>query len=137
MPLMTLKGAMVNLGVASVFALGCFTFIQHQQISALSDQLERYPQLAVVDVGELGALMALSNTDTAGERQVMMAETLSILSSEGFLIVDQQNVLTAPRHSLIKPETLLESAGIEVSQTLRDDIDLPPRPASQPSGGNP
>lgn len=130
-------GVIANLAMISVLALGSLTFIQHQQISALSDQLERYPQVAVVDVGELGALMALSNTDTAGERQVMMAETLSILSSEGFLIVDQQNVLTAPRHSLIKPETLLESAGIEVSQTLRDDIDLPPRPASQPSGGNP
>lgn len=137
----TVSGVLVNLGLASICALGILTFVQHQQISDLSDQIERYPQVAVVDAGELGVLMALSDTDTAAERQSRMADTLRRLSSEGFLLVDQQYVLTAPDHSVVTPQTLIENSGIEIESSsidasgeLRDDIPVPPRPKTQPSG---
>ncbi|WP_075881777.1 hypothetical protein [Vreelandella massiliensis] len=122
--------------VGAVMAtLSAATIFQHQQISGLQAEIEKMPTVAVVDVDELGTLTALSQSESIGDRQEKITDTLSTLSAAGFLLIDQKQVLTAPADSIVTPKSLLESAGIEVSGELKRDIDLPPRPESQQPQG--
>lgn len=102
------------LGVIGLATLSVVTAIQHVQLSAMRGHVDQAPQIAVTDIDRLGVMHALSESGSSEGRQAQLGEMLNELAEAGYLVIDQKAALTAPRHTVITPEELLEAAGVSV-----------------------